>query len=171
MTEFQTIIYFLAVFALTYLVRHTNGIFDIFLKFRMLLGMRYRERYLVEDENHKGRLETFGAHLATVSSGKVAPLDMTEDLVKFWSEKVDVFKAAIAKGEKLIIGRDELPTFENDPWYTKMIDCFWCLGSWIAGILYGLYFVIPFGFFIWLAAIGVSGVMYTILENGETENE
>ena len=128
MTEFQTIIYFLAVFGLTYLVRHTNGLGDCFLRLRCLLGQRHELEYTMS-------------------------LD----------------KDGIQDGR--IRGRKELPIPEYAPWYTKMINCFWCLGTWIAGILYGLYFVIPFGFFIWLAAIGVSGVIYTCLQNGEKGSE
>ena len=114
------------VFGVTYLIRHTNGLGDCFLKLRCMLGQQH---------------------------------------------EVEVFWPADKNGEYVekVKNRTELPVPEYAPWYTKLVDCFWCLSTWVAGISIIFYPSIAWDmkFFTWLASVGFAGMIYTILQNGE----
>ena len=120
------IIYFFYVFGMTYLVRHTNGLGDCFLKLRCMLGQRHEIEY------------TMSLDIDGVQDGR-------------------------------IVGRKELPVPEYAPWYTKLIDCFWCTSTWISGISLIFYNPVPWDmkFMVWFASVGFAGALYTRLQNGE----
>ena len=122
----KELIFFLYVFGMTYLFRHTNGLGDCFLKVRCMLGQQHAIEAITV-MNEEGNYE------------------------------------------ENIIGRTELPVPEYAPWYTKLIDCFWCTSTWISGISIAFYQPIPWNMklVVWFASVGFAGALYTILQNGE----
>ena len=67
-----------------------------------------------------------------------------------------------------VTGYIELPTSYSDSFAAKLIDCFWCLATWIGLIITWSYMASteysPIWPFLWLAAIGISGFMHSITE-------
>lgn len=101
------------VFAIAYLIRYTDGPFDIFYRFRKRIGV-----YLEEWDGD-------------VYSGEVEDPD-------------------------------------PDKFLAKLVSCFWCLSTWVSlgvtslyVILYGDSHIFPF---MWLFAIGLSGVLHKVAE-------
>lgn len=105
----------LAVFGITWLIRHTDGPFDIFIGIRKLFGIEYLDVY--ENDGTK--------------------VNIVEDIP-----------------EKFL---------------AKLIGCFWCQATWwsLAVTLYSWHQQFVFGgmeIIVWLATIGVAGLLYESLE-------
>lgn len=110
-----TVLQGLAVFGLSWLIRHTDGPFDVFYKVRKLFGIQYIEVY--------------------------------------------------EGGGQLVNIVEEIP----EKFFAKLVGCFWCLATWFSLLVtiygwYKQYIVQGFEPLIWLAAIGVAGLFYEVLD-------
>lgn len=94
-----------ATFAITYMIRFTDGPGDIFLRFRKLVGFTYIDR------------------------------------------------------------GDEIVEVVDDKFLPKLVECFWCFGTWIALCVVLLNTFVPF-IVQWFAIIGIAGAVYMWLDNG-----
>jgi hypothetical protein len=73
------------------------------------------------------------------------------------------------KRNHTILKWNELPNNLGAPFITKMVDCFWCLSTWVSIITHLLYYqtLTPSVVVNVFSVVGVSGMIYTILQNGE----
>ena len=73
------------------------------------------------------------------------------------------------EGTEVYISREV--EVDEDNFFFKLFNCFWCTSTWIALIVVGLYYVVM-GYQVWtfpfvaLGTIGVSGFFYENLSDG-----
>lgn len=106
-----------AVFGLTYILRYTNGPFDVFLEWRKFMGLVY-----IAVTNDSGRISEY---------------------------------------------LESVP----DKFAAKLVNCFWCLSTWVAMILAAIVVLLPGAFSLWLiavfASVGLSGFIHDHMQSKE----
>lgn len=102
-------------YGITYMIRYTYGPGDVFLKFRIWMGMRY-----------KPLLDETGMHPAG------------------WIEE----------------------DWHEDSWHAKLVQCFWCLNTWVSLALVLLFPKLPIWIYVWFAIVGIAGFLHDRCEDG-----